>query len=156
VNILNSISNKKQLAGILALLFVVFCLILYVLMRIEGKKCDVESKAYIDKTVPLIVNEMDSNVFRKYLSEDWNKISVKDKTKTLDSLFKMIKDKYGKFVKYEGSAGESVRKITLLKGIVMEAKYFCKVKFEYGSIQIKVQLIKRHGLWKILSFNFIP
>jgi hypothetical protein len=73
-------------------------------------------------------------------------------TKTGSEAMKMFQKKYGKFIKYEGSAGESVQYFTL-KGIIMTAEYKCKITYENGSIQITINLIKHSSVWQILNFN---
>jgi hypothetical protein len=122
---------------------------LYVLMSIDGKNNDKESKTYVDKIVPLIMSNFDFLEMAKNASPEMKETL---NTKTGSEAMKMFQKKYGKFIKYEGSAGESVQYFTL-KGIIMTAEYKCKITYENGSIQITINLIKHSSVWQILNFN---
>jgi hypothetical protein len=141
----------KKILYVVISLIVVFTTVYY-LMRIVGKNNDKVSKAYIDNVVPKIMSNWDFLEIEKYASPEMKRTL---NLKTGISSFKMFGNKYGKFIKYGGSEGESVRYFTV-KGIIMTAEYQCNVIYEHGVISLVINLIRHDGEWQILQFNLKP
>lgn len=138
----------KKIIAIVFFLIIIF-VGLYCWMRVDGKKNDVESKAYVDKVIPLIMSDWNFGEMEKNASQEMKKTLNAESCK--DS-FKMFAKNYGKFVKYEGSKGESVRYFTV-KGTIMTARYKCKIDYEKKNFLITINLVKHSGIWRILNFK---
>ena len=124
--------------------------IIFVLVAIRaGSNLDYESKAYVDKIVPVIVTSWDSKDLLLNASPELIKII---KPNDLNSIFKVCENKLGKFKEYKGSKGQSDQSIAL-KGRTITASYVSDVIFEKDKATVKTSLIKYNDKWQIMEFR---
>lgn len=113
-----------------------------------GQKLDTESKAYVDRIVPLIVTSWNSRELLNNASPEFLKVAPADK---IDSMFKMFAEKLGRYKEYKGSQGDSLQDITP-QGKVITAAYITQVDFEKADAAVKIRVIKHGENWQVLEF----
>jgi hypothetical protein len=113
-----------------------------------GSKLDAESKAYVDRIVPLIVASWDPKELLNNASPELLKVAPSDK---LDSMFKMFAEKLGGYKEYKGSKGDSLVNITP-QGKTITAAYITQVAFDKADATVKIRVIKHGEKWQVLEF----
>jgi hypothetical protein len=146
----------KKLLTILGLVFLFIIVLIAVgisIAVVKGLALDKESKAYVDRSLPLIISQWDE---AELLSRASPEFMQSTKRKELDKYFAVLSKKFGKMQSYEGSDGQSYVNYQVLSsrnGKVVTAIYTVKVVFDAGPAAIKVTLIKHSDLWQIEGFN---
>ncbi len=119
---------------------------------VEGRKLDKESKAFADSAITAIVADWNAEELKSRASPEFdNEVDYTEIQEYLDSLGAL-----GKFVSYQGSAGESTITLSPRYGYEITAEYTANVHFEAGSAEIQVLLVKQEGEWQILDFRVTP
>lgn len=114
-----------------------------------GPRLDASSKAYVDQTVPLIVDKWSEDAL-------WVRAAPELKQKVtreqLKDLFEKCSRELGNLRTYDGSAGEANFGFAVNSGKVITARYLVKSTFEKGRADVAVGLIEHDGQWQLLSF----
>ena len=146
----------KKLLTVLGLVFLFIIVLIAVgisVTAVQGSALDKESKAYVDRNLPLIISQWDE---AELLSRASPEFIQNTKRKELDKYFAVLSEKFGKMQSYEGSDGQSYvnyRVLSSRNGKVVTAIYTVKVVFDAGPAAIKVTLIKHSDQWQIECFN---
>ena len=122
-------------------------------IAVRGSALDKESKAYVDRNVPLIFDTWDEQAFLSKASPEFMQVTDKKK---LDEDFAGLSHKLGKMLVYEGSDGQANMNLSVFSrhnGTMVTAVYKTKMIFEAGSASIAVSLIKHGDAWQIAGFN---
>ena len=146
----------KRLLTILGVVFcvvIVFIAIVYGFIVIRGSTLDKESKAYVDRNVPLIFGAWDEQALLSRASPEFMQATSK---KDLDEDFAGLSRKLGKMHAYEGSEGSSDVHFALFSShndLSIRAVYTAKMVFDGGQASVVVSLIKHGDQWQIAGFN---
>ena len=135
-----------MILGAIFLAVVIIGIIGFSILAVKGSALDRESKAYVDKVVPIILSNLKKEIFLQY-ADDQLKNSVKPEE--LDRIFNW----FSKLGKYKESKGQAIISITPKTGEVITAYYEAQVEFETGPATIKVTTIKKGNEWKIIGFH---
>ena len=111
-------------------------------------KLDTESKVYVDHVVPLIVASWDSKELLNHASPELLKVAPADK---IDSMFKMLAEKLGKYKEFKDSKGGSFLNFTP-QGKIITAAYITHVAFDRADATVRIRVIKHSENWQVLEF----
>jgi len=138
--------------GYLFLICIVLLIAAALIVVIQGKKLDRESRAYVDRAIPAIISTWDVKEVEKRASPEFNNgVDYDD----LDELFNLMQ-RLGSLKEYNGSTGNANLTISFLHGYEITADYVANAEFESGSVEIQMALILHHGQWQILDLTIIP
>jgi hypothetical protein len=146
----------KKLLIILGTVFLAVILLVAVvigMIAVRGSALDKESKAYVDRNLPLIFSTWDEQELLSRASPEFTQNTRKE---DLDKDFAGLSRKFGKMQSYEGSEGQcyvNYRVLSSHNGKVITAVYSAKVTFAGGPAAIRVTLIKHDDAWQIEGFN---
>jgi hypothetical protein len=141
----------KKLLIILGIVFLAIIILLAVgigLVAVKGSALDKQSKAYVDRTVPVIVSGWDEEALLSQASPEFKQATDKNE---LDKLYTMFR-RLGGLREYQGSDGQSYMSLTTQNGQRTTAAYTAKASFDAGSAVIKISLIKHGDQWQIAGF----
>ena len=139
--------------GAICLMLVVLIAAAVGFVAVRGSALDKESKAYIDKNVPVIFSNWDAQALWRCASPEFMQTTTQAK---LVTLFAGLSHKFGKMQAYEGSDGQTYISDMVLSrhdGEVIRAVYTARVAFDAGPANIKVTLIKGGERWQIEDLN---
>jgi hypothetical protein len=111
---------------------------------------DDQSKAFVDRNVPLILSTWDEESLLKQASSDFISANSKD---DLGKEFTGLSHKLGKMQAYQGSNGRSNTYFSLRGKELVIADYQAKVIFAKGPADISLTLVKNGDAWQIQRFN---
>jgi len=129
-------------------LFIVTAAIGLTMVAMKGEKLDSESKAFVDRIVPIICADLNVETLTKYASEEMLNSVTREK---FDALFRLFR-KLGGYTKFNGSSGEASMLFTLEDGKLITAEYVADVEFETGPAKVKVMAVRRGEGWKLMEF----
>ena len=141
---------KKALVwiGALALIASFLALGLFHLAR-RGEALDASSKAYADRTIPLIVSTWSEQALLQNASPEFLRAAPKAE---LDRYFAAFA-KLGPLVHYDGAKGQSTMAEIAGKGEIVTARYAAHAEFAHGAAEIDLGIVQRQGHWKIFAFH---
>ena len=146
----------KKFLIILGTVFLAIILLVAVVVgmaAVRGSALDKQSKAYVDRNLPLIFSAWDEQELLSRASPEFTQSTKKE---DLDRDFSGLSRKFGKMQSYEGSEGQSYvdyRVLSSHNGKVITAIYSARVTFAGGPAAIRLTLIKHGELWQIEGFN---
>ena len=146
----------KKLFIILGVIFLIVIILVAVcigFVAVKGSALDKQSKAFVDRNVPLIFATWDDKALWSRASPKFMQATPKNK---LDSFFTNFSHKFGKMQAYQGSKGTTYMNDTVLlshSGEVITAVYTAHVVFDAGPADVKVTLIRHGDEWQIEGFN---
>jgi hypothetical protein len=146
----------KKLLIILGTVFLVIILLVAFAVgvaAVRGSALDKESKAYVDRNLPLIISAWDE---QELLSRASPEFTQNTKREDLDKGFTGLDHKFGKMQSYEGSKGQSYINYSVLSsqnGRVITADYVARATFAGGPATIQITLIKHGDKWQIKRFE---
>lgn len=114
-----------------------------------GPKLDSESKAYVDNTIAMLVQDWNPEELKSRSSKE---LLTFLKEPDLSECYAMFR-KLGRMTRYNGSHGESHTNLDVPRGMLTTAGYTATADFENGQGTITMTLIKRNGHWEILEFR---
>ena len=124
----------------------------YLLFQHFGGHYDVESKAYVDRIIPLVCKDWNEGLVLQESSPELMKFIEKDKEK-FDKLFVWFADRLGPLKEYKGSQGEAVLSYTAKDGKILTGSYAVQADFEKGPADIQVRVVLHGDKWQILLFK---
>jgi hypothetical protein len=138
--------------GYLFLICVVLLIAAALIVVIQGKKLDRESRAYVDMAIPAIISNWDVKEVEKRASPEFNSgVDYDD----LDELFNLMQN-LGSLTEYHGSTGNANLTISFRHGYEITADYAANAEFEAGAVEVQMSLILHGGQWQILDLTIIP
>jgi hypothetical protein len=114
-----------------------------------GPKLDADSKAYVDSTIPVLVNEWNPEELKSRASDQLLPFLKEPDVTNLYGMFRRL----GRMTNYKGAEGDSHTTLNIPKGVVTTAAYIAAADFENGPGTIKISLMKSNGAWRILEFR---
>lgn len=115
----------------------------------KGIALDAQSKAYVDKAVPAITaGWSEQQLLRRAAPE----LRAALKPRQLNSLFATL-SRLGSLVRYEGATGGSNVSFMVGTGRTISAFYVAKARFQNGTADIRLVLVKKKGRWQIDGFH---
>lgn len=141
---------KKALLwiGVLLLIAAIMALGIFHLAR-RGEALDASSKAYADRTIPLIVSTWSEQAFLQNASPELLRATPKA---DLDRYFAAFA-KLGPLTHYDGAKGQSNMAEIAGKGEIITARYAAHAQFAHGSAEIDLGIVQRQGHWMIFAFH---
>ncbi len=142
----------RQMLIILGTIFLIIIIVVtaaITFVAVREAALDKESKAYVDKTVPLIVSRWDEQELLKRASPEFMQAAP---TNELDKFFVMAR-RLGKLREYQGSEGQSYISVTTQNGKTITAKYSVNAVFDADPAVINIVLIKHGDQWQIEGFH---
>ncbi|HEY3931967.1 MAG TPA: hypothetical protein VGM58_06305 [Verrucomicrobiae bacterium] len=143
----------KKLLIILGAIFLLAIILVGIcigVIAVKGSALDKQSKAYVDRNLPLIFSTWDEQAFLIQVSPEFT--TKKDE---LDKYFVLFSRKFGNMQSYKGCEGQSYVDISPQHGKVITAVYTAKVIYGAGPADIKLSLIKHGDKWQIAGFDVI-
>jgi hypothetical protein len=146
----------KKLLIILGAIFLIMIILVAVgigFVAVKGSALDKQSKAFVDRNVPLIFATWDDQELWSRASPEFMQATPKDK---LDTFYTSLSHKLGKMRAYQGSKGQASMNATVLSshsGEVISAAYTAHVIFDAGPADVKITLIKHGDEWQIKGFE---
>src|SRR4029077_18102672 len=129
------------LGGVLLLILVIIGSAVAYLFY-AGPRLDASSRAYVDQTVPLIVDKWSEDALWTRAAPELRQKVTREQLK---DLFAKCSRELGNLRTYDGSAGEANFGFTIYNGKVITARYLVKSRFEKGSADLAVGLIEHDG-----------
>ena len=115
----------------------------------RGSALDAQSKAYVDNAVPAITAGWSK---QQLLSRAAPELRATLRPGQLSSLFANL-SRLGSLVRYEGATGGSNVSFVLGAGKTVTAAYVAKARFQNGTADIRLALVKEKGRWQIDGFH---
>jgi hypothetical protein len=147
---------KKLLiiSGTVLLVVILLVAVIVGVAAVRGSSFDKESKAYVDRNLPLIISKWNEQELWSQASPEFRKNTKKE---DLARVFAGMSSKFGKMQSYEGSEGQSYVDDTGLSSHnekLVTAVYDAMVSFSGGRLAvIRISLIKHGDVWQIEDFN---
>jgi hypothetical protein len=142
----------KKLFIILGAVFLAIILLMGV-AAVRGSALDKQSKAYVDRNLPLILSTWDEQELLSLASPEFLQNIKKE---DLDRDFAGLSRKFGKMQSYKGSEGQSYidyRVLSSHNGKMVTAVYSARVIFAGGPAVVKISLIQHDAKWQIAGFD---
>jgi len=139
-----------MILGVIFLAEVIIGVIGFSIFIVKGSALNKESKAYVDRVVPIILSDLKKETLLQYADDQLKNSS---KPEEVDKIFNYLFPKLGKFKEYKGSEGGVHISGNLENRIVITGYYKAQVEFETGPAVVKVAVIKKGDDWKITGFN---
>ena len=136
------------LGGIFAIFFVVVVIGISVL-AVKGKALDQESKAYVDKVTPIILENLNKESPFQHSSDELKNSASPEE---FDKIFKWFA-KLGKYKEYRGSSGQATISVTTERGKQITGLYQAEAEFENGPATITITTIKKGDDWQVIGFH---
>lgn len=114
---------------------------------VQGGKLDVESKAYVDATLPRVLADPSASNFFSF-------IAPKDKAKldaaTIDQFAQKVSTSLGQFQSFDDLKGSSVAMFTP-DGADIQAKYLARCHYEKGTVTATITVRKTGENWSLMG-----
>lgn len=136
-------------------IFILLGVVGFSILNYFGTKFDKESKAYVDKTVPIIIANWDADQLVNYSHPNLLKSASPEKIK---ALLNMFSESLGNLKEYKGSKGQAGTHIDRIErglGIAVTGEYISDADFEKAPAKIQILLLKQDNKWQILGFQVI-
>lgn len=140
-----------KILGIIFICFILIGIVGFSILNYFGSKYDKESRAYANKTIPLIITTWNPEELISRSNTELLNIIPPEK---LQSLFRLFSDKLGSLEEYKGLNGGAGIHIDQI-GIAVTAEYIADADFEKAPAKIKIQLVKQNSGWYISGFSVI-
>ena len=136
------------LGGVFAVL-VVFAVIGIAVVAVKGTALDKESKAYVDKVVPMICADLRLETLSQYASKE---LLASAPPEEFEKIFKWFR-KLGAFKEFNESSGEAHMSYTTQAGKSIVGQYVAQVEFETGPAEVQIVTVKKGDEWKVQAFK---
>jgi hypothetical protein len=143
----------RKVLYVLGVLFIVLVLGIGTLVGVtvyKGAGLDKESARYVDDAVIAITAHWNKDELLSRASPEFKKISSRDQ---LASIFDAVSGALGPLVDYEGAKGDAMIKTMVGSGTTITAVYKAQAKYQKGSAEITLTLIKIDDAWMIQGFH---
>ena len=118
-------------------------------VAVKGTALDKESKAYVDKVVPIICADLRTETLSRYASKELLASATPEEFEKIFAWFK----KLGKFKEFKESSGQANMSYTTQAGKSITGQYVAQVEFETGPAQVVIVTVKTGDAWKIQMFK---
>jgi len=135
--------------GIAVLVLIAVAAVGVFYMARQGERLDASSKAYADRTIPLIVSTWSEQALVQNAAPELLRVASKA---DFDRYFAAFA-KLGPLVHYYGAKGQSNIAVLAGKGKIVTANYVAHAEFAHGTAEIDLGLIREQGHWKIDAFH---
>lgn len=115
----------------------------------RGHTLDTESKAFVDRTVPVMIAHWSDAQLLDRLTPAQRASITPAQLASLAAAFSRL----GPLVQYEGATGQASLAYTTGSGSVVSAAYVVKAQFSAGTATIRVTVVKRDGHWMFAGFH---
>jgi len=115
-----------------------------------SKRLDPESKAFVDKIVPVITRSWNVQDFYPSISPELAKLAPREK---IVPLWAILAQRLGPLKEYQGSTGEANAYFNLTTGLSITAAYRANIVCEKAPAEVQIRTIKHNGVWQILSIH---
>lgn len=136
------------LGGVFAVLIVAGAVGIAV-VAVKGRALDMESKAYVDRVVPIICADLRAETLSKYASKE---LLASARPEEFEKVFTWFK-KLGKFKQFKESSGQAHMSYTTQAGKSITGEYVAQVEFETGPAQVQIVTVKTGDQWSIQRFH---
>ncbi|HXP77746.1 MAG TPA: hypothetical protein VN823_26665 [Stellaceae bacterium] len=116
----------------------------------KGAALDKESARYVDDAVVSIVAHWNKGELLSRATPGFKKVTSADQ---LASFFDAVSGALGPLVDYEGSKGEATIKTMIGSGTTITAVYKARAKFQKGTAEFTLTLVKVDDIWMIDGFH---
>jgi len=143
----------RKVLYVLGVIFIVLVLGIGTLVGVtvyKGVALDKESARYVDDAVIAITAHWNTDELLNRASPEFKKITTRDR---LMSIFDAISGALGPLVDYEGAKGDATIKTMMGSGTTITAIYKARAKYQKGSAEITLRLIKINDTWMIEGFH---
>jgi hypothetical protein len=131
---------------IIITVFLLVTVSLFLLISHFGTQYDNSSKNYINKIVPDIISNWDSNLFY----DNSNKLLLKEmNANDIENYMNMFRNRLGTMTNFKGCNGESNIKMVNFHKMIL-AEYICNAEFEKGEAKISIRIMNENDKWSIL------
>ena len=111
---------------------------------------DKESARYVDDAVVTITAHWNKDELLNRASPAFTKLASTDR---LASFFDAVQGALGPLMDYEGAKGDALIKTDIGSGTTITAIYKAKAKFQKGTAEITLTLVKIGDTWMIEGFH---
>ncbi len=136
------------LGGIFAVL-VVLAVVGIVVVATKGSALDKESKAYVDRIVPVICTDLTFDSISQHASAELLSSAPQEE---FEKVFTWLR-KLGEFKEFKGSSGQTHMYYTTPAGKSITGQYVAQVEFETGPAQVQIVTVKKDDEWKVQLFK---
>ena len=119
----------------------------------NSSSLDLESHEFVDTAIVAIVSSWSADELLKRASSEM--LAAAGHQIDVNSLFDQWRP-LGGLIAYTGSTGSAEIVESPEIGKMIEATYSAKATFQYGTAEIRIEVVKRDGNWSILAFKVIP
>jgi hypothetical protein len=137
-----------NLLGALTLIVIVVGGIGVGVLVYTGRALDAESKAFVDSAVPAIITGGSEQLLERATPE-LREVAKPDELKALFNGLAQL----GPLVKYEGATGQALMSYIASTGGAISAFYVAKARFQNGSANFQIRLMRHDGHWMIHNFH---
>lgn len=138
--------------GMFALAVVILGAVGIGVLAYRGHTLDVESKAFVDRTVPVMLAHWSDAQLLDRLTPEERASVTPAQLASLAGAFSHL----GPLQQYDGSTGQSRMVYASGSGSVVSASYVAKARFSDGTATIRVLIVKRNGRWMFAGFHVDP
>ena len=136
--------------GALFLILIVGVGVLIGVTAYRGFALDKESARYVDDALVTITAHWNKNELLSRASPQFKKAANADQ---LASFFDAVSSALGPLVDYEGSKGQATIKTMVGSGTSITAVYKARAKFQKGTAEFTLTLVKIDDTWMIEGFH---
>jgi hypothetical protein len=119
------------------------------IVAVKGSALDKESKAYVDRVVPIICADLNADTLSKYASKE---LLASATPEEFEKIFTWLK-KLGAFKQFKESSGQANMSYTTQNGKSITGRYVAQVEFEAGPAQVNIVTVKTGDEWKVQMFR---
>lgn len=135
--------------GCIFLVLVIVVVILISFATVKGKALDTESRVYVNKVVPIILEDLNKDKLFEYSSKE---LINSASTEEFDNFFVLVK-KLGEFKGAEDAVGGARISYMSNEDNNTTAQYKVNAEFETGQAVVSIGIVKRDEKWLITGFR---
>lgn len=135
--------------GAVTLIVIVVACAGFGVLAYNGRALDAESKAYVDRAMPAIVQSWDRQQLMAQATPELRATMSPD---ALNAFWSAL-SRYGPLLEYQGAQGDALLSLTVGSGSTVSARYVVRARFENGDATFRILLMKRDGRWMIHGFH---
>ena len=114
-----------------------------------GSSLDASSKAYVDDSIPSIVQRWSKDELLRRASPQLLSVASEEQ---FTQFFRNL-SRLGTLQRYDGARGEAHIAYSTQAGRIVTAQYVADATFEHGPARVTMRLVHDHGTWQVLAFH---